>query len=159
MNVNKPSIEQFWKDDFVPLEKAGKVILHELREDEAEGDVHRRLVSHGSHKYFLSKSAFQHVQSSPLPPQLEEEIKKVRHSLEMGVFSEAKLAWLVIDHKLFLWCIEDEQDFMNVEVQSGQTIVSAGLAPPKKGMILKQHLIYKSFMLILNLFPSMFAWF
>mmetsp|Transcript_26949 Transcript_26949/g.40789 ORF Transcript_26949/g.40789 Transcript_26949/m.40789 type:complete len:1699 (+) Transcript_26949:181-5277(+) len=134
MNVNKPSIEQFWKDDFVPLEKAGKEILHELREDEAEGDVHRRMVSHGSHKYFLSKSAFQHVQSSPLPPQLEEEIKKVRHSLEMGVFSEAKLAWTIVDNKLFLWCIEAGQDFMNVEVQSGQTIVSAGLAPPKKGV-------------------------
>lgn len=134
MNVNKSSIEQYWKDDFAPLQSAGKIILHELREDEAEGDVHRRIVSNGTHSYFLSETAFKHVQSSPLPQQLDEEVRKVQHSLEMGIFAEGKLAWMIVDHKLFLWSVEVEQDFMNLEVQSGQTIVSVGLAPPKKGV-------------------------
>ena len=137
MNVNKSSLDLYWKDDFVALESAGKIILHELREDEAEGDVHRRIVSNGNHSYFLSETAFQHVQSIPLPRQLDEEVRKVKHSLEMGIFAEESFIWMIVDHKLFLWSVDVEQDFMNLEIQSGQTIVSVGLAPPKKGRILK----------------------
>mmetsp|Transcript_19161 Transcript_19161/g.29193 ORF Transcript_19161/g.29193 Transcript_19161/m.29193 type:complete len:1376 (+) Transcript_19161:217-4344(+) len=134
MNVNKSSLDLYWKDDFVALESAGKIILHELREDEAEGDVHRRIVSNGNHSYFLSETAFQHVQSIPLPRQLDEEVRKVKHSLEMGIFAEESFAWMIVDHKLFLWSVDVELDFMNLEIQSGQTIVSVGLAPPKKGV-------------------------
>jgi len=134
MTTTKSSIEQYWKDDFIPLEAAGKVILRELREDEAQGDLHRRILSRGSHLYSSSNSDFKHAQSIPLPQQLMDETRKVKTSLFMGILPEANLAWMSVDHKLFLWSFEEGKHLMNLEVRSGQNILSVGLAPPKAGV-------------------------
>lgn len=142
MAAIKSSIDEYWKNDFSPLEAAGKVILTELREDEAVGDLHRRILSPGSHLYFNSSNDFSHQRSIPLPPHLEKEVKSVKVSLLMGLLPEINLAWMSVDHKLFLWSIDDEnENFMDLEIKSGQCIVSVGLAPPKKGTYLVGSLI------------------
>jgi hypothetical protein len=104
-----------------------------MREDEAEGDLHRRILSSGGHLYFASPTDFHHERSVPLPQNLIDQAKNVRLSLLMGLIPEAGLAWMVVDHKLFLWSIELEENFMHLEIDSGQCIVSLGLAVPKKG--------------------------
>lgn len=135
MNAKEASMEAYWKDDFLPLQTAGKAILRELREDEAGGDLHRRILSGGSHLYFPSttNSEFAHEQSLPLPPHLQNEANSVRYSLQMGLLPEANLAWMSVDDKLFLWSFEDQENFLDLKMASGQCIVSVGIAPPKKG--------------------------
>jgi hypothetical protein len=133
MTTTKSSIEAYWKNDFLPLEAAGKVILRELREDEAGGDLHRRILGSGSHLYFSSPTALQHERSIPLPPHLANQVKTVKVSLLMGLLPEANLAWMSVDHKLFLWSCEEEEDFLDLEITSKQCIVSVGIAKPKKG--------------------------
>jgi hypothetical protein len=136
MSATKSStIENYWKDDFLPLETAGKAILRELREDEAAGDLHRRMLGSGtgSHLYFMSQAAFQHERSIPLPPHLAKQLHTVKRSLLMGILPVADLSWMSVDHKLFLWSFDDEIDFLDLEITSKQCIVSVGIAKPKKG--------------------------
>jgi hypothetical protein len=141
----KASMETYWENDFTPLQAAGKAILRELREDEAGGDLHRRILSGGSHLYFSSSSnsssngsstgieRFAHERSIPLPPHLQNEVKTVRYSLLMGLLPEANLAWMSVDDRLFLWNFEEQENFLDLKMASGQCIVSVGIAPPKKG--------------------------
>lgn len=53
-------MEEFWKDDFRPLQWAGKSILQAMREDEeaTDADLYRRLTQsqEGSHLYFQSET-------------------------------------------------------------------------------------------------------
>ena len=136
MSATKSStIEAYWKNDFLPLETAGKAILRELREDEATGDLHRRMLGSGtgSHLYFMSQSAFQHERSIPLPPHLAKQVHTVKRSLLMGILPDADLSWMSVDHKLFLWSFDDEIDFLDLEITSKQCIVSVAIAKPKKG--------------------------
>jgi nuclear pore complex protein Nup155 len=135
MSNVKSTIVDYWKDDFVPLATAGKSILRELREDEAGGDLHRRILGSGSgsHLYFNSDLAFQHERSTPLPPAVASQAKSVSKSLLMGLLPEASLAWMSVDHKLFLWNFDDQEDFVDLEMASRQSVVSVGIAKPKKG--------------------------
>lgn len=136
MSNVKSTIVDYWKDDFVPLATAGKAILRELREDEAGGDLHRRILGSGSgsHLYFLSELAFQHERSVPLPAAVASQAKSVSKSLLMGLLPEASLAWMSVDHKLFLWNFDDQEDFVDLEMASRQSVVSVGIAKPKKGI-------------------------
>ena len=152
----------FWKDDFVPLKSSGKAILNVLRQDEssAHGDLYRRLLStsgastssststmdasepHPNHHYFSSKgnSSWNHVQTIPLPPFLQEQLSKVKISTMMGLFAEADLAWMTIDDVVYLWTYSQsssDNEFLHFQVPSNQPIVSVGLAPPKKGTTMK----------------------
>ena len=140
MSTIKSDIEEYWKDDFLPLATAGKAILRELREDEAGGDLHRRILGsgNGSHLYFPSELAFQHERSIPLPPAVASQAKSVSKSLLMGLLPDASLAWMSIDHKLYLWNFEEEEDFIDLEMSSMQSIVSVGIAKPKKGTTSRQ---------------------
>jgi nuclear pore complex protein Nup155 len=140
MPTVKSAIEEYWKDDFFPLAAAGKAILRELREDEAGGDLHRRILGsgNGSHLYFTSELAFQHERSTPLPPAVASQAKSVSKSLLMGLLPEASLAWMSVDNKLYLWKFDDEEDFLHLEMTSKQSIVSVGIAKPKKGTMKRQ---------------------
>lgn len=60
-STSQPSLDAFWRDDFAPLQAAGKAVLEALREDEAapDADLYKRIVSSGSgsHLYYPSLSA------------------------------------------------------------------------------------------------------
>ena len=135
MATTSLALKEYWKDDFFPLAAAGKAILRELREDEAGGDLHRRILGSGSgsHLYFSSESAFQHERSIPLPPSLANQTRVVSKSLLMGLLPEASLAWMSVDHKLYLWFMDEEDDFVDLEIASKQSIVCVGITKPKKG--------------------------
>ena len=130
-------IEEFWKDDFAPLASAGKAILRELREDESapDADVYRRMLSagEGSHLSFGEK-VVGHDKSIPLPDFVVREAKAMRASQRMGLFPEASLAWMSVDHKLFLWPFGDSaDDICSLSIPTEAVIVSVGLTKPKKG--------------------------
>ncbi|KAI2512730.1 hypothetical protein MHU86_1726 [Fragilaria crotonensis] len=149
------TLVEYWKDDFLPLAMAGKAILRELREDEAGGDLHRRILAsgNGSH-YFASELPFQHKRSTPLPPGLASQAKSVSSSLLMGLLPEASLAWMSVDHKLFLWNFDDEEHFVDLEMVSRHSIVCVGIVKPKKGTTNRQILYFILFIAPeLNLFP------
>jgi nuclear pore complex protein Nup155 len=55
----------------------------------------------------------------------------------MGLLREANLAWMSSDDKLFLWSTRagaNGSSFCSFVTPSGQSIVSVGIAPPKKGV-------------------------
>lgn len=153
-----PARSDYWNDDFVPLQNAGKSILNVLRSDQtsAHGDLYRRLLSTSSatssaapmdtdpinHHYF-SHGAWKHSQSIPLPPYLQEQLSKAKMSSMMGLLPEAELAWMTIDDCIYLWTYTRSADgeFLFFQVPSHQPIVSVGIAPPKQG---KKHSVDKN---------------
>ena len=162
--VALPDRSEYWKDDFVPLQNAGKSILNALRKDEscAHGDLYRRIISTTpttttagtgmndsdstvpNHHYF-SKGAWKHKQSIPLPPYLQEQISKAKMSTMMGLFPQAQLAWMTVDDKVYLWTYNgqsSDSEFMDFQVPSHQPIVSVGLAPPKQGKTTRFSLVF-----------------
>lgn len=121
-------MDAFWRDDYAPLQAAGKAVLAALREDEEapDADLYRRIVSSGpgSHLYYPSTGAnaslheagsaspgsvpaptatIAHLRSVPLPPYLARELKATRFSSLMGLLPEADLAWMSVDERLYLW--------------------------------------------------------
>ena len=160
--TNDPSAaSSYWKDDFLPLQAAGKSILRELRGDEAapDADLYRRITNSimgtsggtptadttksKSHNYFpqesCSLSNVSHSRSVPLPPFLGQQLEQAKVSSYMGLFPQAELSWLTVDDKLYLWSYNtsqnsmDPQDFSWFTVPSHRPIVSVGLVPPKQG--------------------------
>lgn len=134
------SLEDYWKDDFVPLQAAGREILQQLRNDEsaADADLYRRL-STGQHLYFdTADNAFdrvqlQHVQSEPLPPLLSQALAGVKAHSFMGLLAPIHMAWMSVDETLYLWPYGHASGFWTYQVPSGQAIMSVGLVPPTAG--------------------------
>ena len=140
-------MEDYWQDDFTPLEAAGKAVLAALREDEAapDADLYRRIVSSGSgsHLYYFppdrTDPTLSHRQTVPLPPYLAQQLRTTRVSSLMGLLPEAELTWMSVDEKLFLWSSNASttpggaEDFCSFTVPTGQCVVSVGLVRPKKG--------------------------
>lgn len=140
----------YWNEDYLPLRNAGKSILKVLRSDETSthGDLYRRILSTTAatsntipsdtdpinHNYF-SDGRWKHAQSMPLPPFLQEKLAKAKQYSMMGLFPEAELAWLTIDHSIYLWTFTRSADgeLLDFHVPSQQPIVSVGIAPPKQG--------------------------
>jgi hypothetical protein len=150
-----------------------------LRRDEtsAHGDLYRRIISNTptavtssttttttttanngdvesnpSHHYFApdqNDSTVQHVETTPLPPGLQEKRKAARISTMMGLFPQGELAWLTVDDTVHLWTYyhtsierttdrvlvgkSSENQILEFQMPSKQPIVSVGLAPPKPG--------------------------
>jgi nuclear pore complex protein Nup155 len=164
------SLEDYWKDDFSPLQAAGQAVLSALREDEAapDADLYRRIThsGSGSHLYFSAQSnggsgsngasngsrsprspstgptppvvAMKHIRSVPLPKFLEEKLQTTKSHSLMGLLSHAKLAWMSVDHTVYLWSFHATENangstFCSFAVPSGQCVVAVGLVRPKKG--------------------------
>lgn len=142
-------MNDYWNDDFAPLEAAGKAVLTALRNDEAapDADLYRRIVSSGSgsHLYFPSdpkqhpSATMSHIRSIPLPLYLSQQLQTTRVSSLMGLLPEADLVWMSVDEKLYLWSSSSAgvpggmEDFCSFTVPTGQCVVSVGLVKPKKG--------------------------
>eukprot|EP00934_Nitzschia_sp_Nitz4_P004018 Nitzschia sp. Nitz4//scaffold51_size120721//106099//111539//NITZ4_003747-RA/size120721-snap-gene-0.26-mRNA-1//1//CDS//3329553922//4008//frame0 len=160
MNMNGSSAErtavdhsEYWQDDFLPLQDAGKTVLKVLRKDETSphGDLYRRLISTPStssssssdaesipnHHYFFDGKC-SHVQSIPLPAYLQDQLAKAKANNAMGLFEQAQMAWMFIDDTVYLWSYSfhtsPSNEFIVFRVPSHQSIVSVGLAPPKPGV-------------------------
>jgi nuclear pore complex protein Nup155 len=160
------SLEEYWNDDFTPLQAAGQAVLHALREDEAapDADLYRRIThsGSGSHLYFAEQSnvggggsnggassgastgptppvvSMKHIRSVPLPKFLEEKLRTTQSHSLMGLLSQAKLAWMSVDHTVYLWSFHATETangstFCSFAVPSGQPVVAVGLVRPKKG--------------------------
>lgn len=156
------SFADYWKDDYAPLQSAGRAVLQTLREEEAadDADLYRRLSSSGvgSHLYFPSStsstagggagagagaaqganrtavtSTIQHKKSIPLPPLLAQELKSVKSHSFMGLLAPASLAWMSVDDKVFLWPFQELGSFFSFQVPTGQSVITVGLIRPKKG--------------------------
>jgi hypothetical protein len=134
--------EYFNGDDFIPVQAAGKKINAALRDDEAapDADLHRRIAASdaGVHLYFPDRGdpimQWKHVRSDPLPPRLVQELSAVQSNSLMGLLTPASLAWMSVDHKLFLWSISHRDAPVSCfEVPSRQCVVSVGLVKPKMG--------------------------
>ena len=136
--------DYFNTDDFAPVQSAGKQVNAALREDEAapDADLHRRIAASApeSHLYFPARSEqtatrqWKHLRSEPLPQYLAEQLSTVQSVSLMGLLTPASLAWMSVDHKLYLWSFrQQEGSFSCFEVPSRQSVVSVGLVKPKKG--------------------------
>jgi hypothetical protein len=101
----------------------------------------------------------QHIQSVPLPSLLTDQLQKVRIYSSMGLFQPASshLAYLIVDHQLFVWSYEDQlvasyqkdkmndtmlstsssasQSIISFAIPSGQCIISVGLVRPRQGTV------------------------
>jgi nuclear pore complex protein Nup155 len=174
------ALDEYWKDDFAPLQAAGHAVLKALREDEdaPDADLYRRISNSGSgsHLYFPATAAtassttssttitasteaatstnkngtsappptptvtMSHLRSIPLPPYLAQELKTTKSHSLMGLLSEARLAWMSVDSKVFLWSFhstataDQGSSFCCFQVPSGQCVIACGLMRPKKGM-------------------------
>jgi hypothetical protein len=134
-------LTSFWKDDFAPLQAAGQTVLAALREEETSGDadLYRRISCPTGHLYFpQSQQALQwkHLQSDPLPDFLGEQLEGVQSHSLMGLLAPASLAWMSVDHKLYVWSLRNQQGSLSCfEVPSRQSVVSVGLVKPKTGTI------------------------
>lgn len=137
-------LANFWKDDFAPLEAAGQAVLNCLREEEAapDADLYRRIAtsSPGSHSYFSDDSKvslqWKHIHSDPLPALLSQQLSSVQSHSLMGLLAPASLAWMSVDHKLYLWPFQrssQDETLICFEIPSQQCVVSVGLVKPKKG--------------------------
>jgi len=148
-----------WKDDFAPLQAAGTAMLRCMRDDEAapDADLYRRISASGvgSHMYYSSSSSVddgtnnasgregitvtptvRHVKSEPLPPLVTRKIELTRKHTFMGLLPEASLAWVSVDDELFLWPFQGQPGSLcSFRVPSGQSVITVGLARPKKGRV------------------------
>ena len=100
------------------------------------------------------EQTLQHIQSIPLPTLLSDQFQKVRMYSSMGLFlpSSSRLAYMTVDHQLFVWSYEDpmvtfvddpnipthhasssSSSIISFSIPSGQCIISVGLVRPKKG--------------------------
>lgn len=153
---NATDYENYWKDDFYPLQNAGKEVLRVLRRDESspQGDLYRRILTSQSgsstsgdseslpyHHYFPD-GQWSHVESIPLPQTLQDKLQTAKVSSTMGLFPEADMMWMTVDDTVYLWSYTNpgstrsattEAEFLYFQVPSKQPIVSVGLAPPKRG--------------------------
>jgi len=132
-------LADFWKDDFAPLQSAGKAVLAALRADEEGQDLFHRMTQHSStsHLYFPSSHrSWRHVQSDPLPPLIAEHLANVKRSSVAGLLAPAGLAWMSVDHCLYLWPLRHtaNDNVLRWEIPNKECVVSVGLAKPKKGM-------------------------
>lgn len=137
------TLAAFWNDDFAPLQAAGQAVLKALREDEAapDADLYRRISASGagSHLYFAggetaaTSTTVKHLKSVPLPSLIAQELQTTKRHSFMGLLAEASLAWMSVDDKLFLWSFREPDSFCSFQVPSGQSVVTVGLVPPKKG--------------------------
>jgi len=80
-----------------------------------------------------------HERSVPLPPYMAAQLQTVKSTSLMGLLTQAGLAWLTVDDKLFLWPYASHQDgggpsFCSFQVPHGQCVLSVGLAKPKPGV-------------------------
>lgn len=80
-----------------------------------------------------------HERSVPLPPYMAKELQNVKTISLMGLLTEAGLAWLTVDDKLFLWpyAVQDAREgpsFISFQAPNGQCVLSVGLATPPKGL-------------------------
>jgi nuclear pore complex protein Nup155 len=82
-----------------------------------------------------------HIRSVPLPKFLAEKLKTTKSHSLMGLLSQAKLAWMSVDHTVYLWSFHATETatgstFCSFAVPSGQCIIAVGLVRPKKGTYL-----------------------
>jgi Nup133 N terminal like len=98
----------------------------------------------------------EHIQSIPLPTLLSDQLQKVRMYSSMGLLrpSSSHLAYMTVDHQLYVWSYEDQiasfpdedmtttmatnntslsSSIISFSIPSGQCIISVGLVRPKKG--------------------------
>ena len=128
-------LANFWQDDFAPLQAAGQAILTALRHQESasDADLYGRVAGSGAHHYFASQR-WKHTKSEPLPPLLQDALLQVQSHSLMGLLAPAGLAWMSVDHKLWLWYFSNPQGpVICFEVPGRQCVVSVGLVKPKKG--------------------------
>jgi Nup133 N terminal like len=140
------NLRQYWtSSDFGPLQHAGRAVVQELRQQEDEqggkrADLYRRLAQSGSgtHLYFNS-SSWHHVQSTPLPPfvtqQLQEHATVTSTFTCMGLLPEAQLAYVIINHTVYLWSFNNNSTFLSYAVPSQQTVLSVGIVRPRSGTL------------------------
>lgn len=88
------------------------------------------------------------LESVPLPPLLSEKFQTgLTANNRMGLLPEANLAWMSVDNQLYLWSydrtpqragamrsIGQVQDYCSWQIPRGQSILTVGIAAPKKGM-------------------------
>jgi hypothetical protein len=137
-------LTSFWKDDFAPLQAAGQTVLAALREEEtsADADLYRRISSPTGHLYYPPQQhqqvslQWKHLQSDPLPDFLGEQLEGVQSHSLMGLLAPASLAWMSVDHKLYVWSLRNQQGSLSCfEVPSRQSVISVGLVKPKTGAL------------------------
>jgi len=129
------SLQDYWKDDFIPLKDAGKVITRSLRDDEADpsADLFRKVTS-GAHVYTRGIPRVRHVRSISLPEKVIESREKVRVSSIMGILEQGGLAYCAVDSTLFLWKVNADLDDNNLmHYVSPSLVLSVGLVRPKIG--------------------------
>lgn len=135
------NLEEFWSDDFAPLQFAGKEILQALREDEQapDADLYRK-ISSGAHAYVTNNDdrkfpsmKLKHRRSLPIPALPRQEAQKAKAHTFMGLLSEAAMAWMSVDHQLFLWSVYSTEKVIHFENPRKQPIITVGLVRPKQG--------------------------
>jgi Nup133 N terminal like len=137
-------LQDYWKDDFSPLQAAGRIILQALRDDEGSqgADLYRRIGSTGpgAHAYFGAAHGLEYSHNVPLSRFLLEQRMTAKYQSLLGLLPLAQLAWMSVDDQLYLWSIGQNQETYNgnsplcsFQVTIGHSIVSVGLVRPVPG--------------------------
>ena len=127
--------EEYWKDDFRPLQDSAKAVTAALKADEtsSESDLYRRLASTSSaastqqpswtgseptsqpHAYHANKDndktatlTLKHVSSKPLPEILDQAKRGMQRTSFMGVLPALGWGYLTVDASIFVFSLESD---------------------------------------------------
>lgn len=131
------TMEEYWKDDFRPLQDSGKAVLAALKADETspESDLYRRLANigttssfqqsppssephsepHGYHNDLATGAArktttftLKHVDSRPLPDILVQAKQRMQRSTFMGVLAALGWGYLTVDETIYVFSLDSD---------------------------------------------------
>lgn len=127
---------EFWRDDFNCLKHAGRMITEAMRRDEQYLED-RINTGHNtsSHLYFAAEAKdapLKFDRRIALPRWLSE--KKASRQFRVGLWTQAELAWAIVDDTVYIWKFLDDRATPYVFTSKNkQPIIAVGLVPPKKG--------------------------
>lgn len=156
------TMEEYWQDDFRPLNDASKAVMEALKYDETspESDLYRRLASSGNasqqswnsaepyaqaHAYHNEAGEskpvtlkVEHVSSRPLPDILMQAKKGVHRSTFMGVLPPLGWGYMTADATIFVFSLNSDatgapETVLSFENPRKQSIIGAHLVKPRPG--------------------------
>lgn len=131
------TMEDYWKDDFRPLQDSAQAVTEALKKDEisSESDLYRRLASGNDrsmlpqptggsmepisqpHAYhYEGKQAkttaltLKHTASRPLPEFLQQALQQTQRTSFMGVLPLLGWGYMTVDHTIYVFSFESDSE-------------------------------------------------
>ncbi|CAI4231980.1 unnamed protein product [Auanema sp. JU1783] len=123
-------------------DNAAQRVMEQIENDIETGDIYNRLTQNGTtavsglggniykeggQPEFLLKRKL------PIPEELKLQIKNMRSQFSMGLFTEISRAWVIVDHDIFMWNYETNDDLAYFDAVQN-TVLKIALVKVKPGI-------------------------